>query len=116
MKRMAGLGALVALPLMAGCTVYVPHSVSMGGVVMPDVKVVGRVEGTASAKYILGFGPFGDDSLKAAVADALAQQGGDTLVNVTVDRSIMGFPHPSAATIYKEIKTTVSGTAIKFTR
>ncbi|MBI4668770.1 MAG: hypothetical protein HY747_06230 [Elusimicrobia bacterium] len=111
---MRKIGMLLAAgALFAGCTTYFPHSVSMGGVVMTDVEVVGRVEGTSRAHYIFGYGPIGDDSLKAAVADALSQKGGDTLVNVTVDRAVTKFP-PMIGGMYMAVDTRVSGTAIRF--
>ncbi|MBI4368602.1 MAG: hypothetical protein HY547_00060 [Elusimicrobia bacterium] len=105
--------AAAATTGLAGCTTYFPHSVSMGGVVLTNVEIVGRVEGMSRAHYIMGYGPVGDDSLKAAVADALSQRGGDTIVNVTVDRSVTKFP-PMVGGIYESIQTTVSGTAVRF--
>ncbi len=97
-----------------GCTTYIPHSASMGGVVMTNVEVLGRVEGRSRAQYIMGYGPLGDDSLKAAVADALSQKGGDSLINITVDRSITKFP-PMVGGLYMAVDTHISGTAIRFT-
>lgn len=80
---------------------------------MTGVEVLGRVEGQSRAHYILGYGPVGDDSLKAAVADALSQKGGDTLINITIDRSVTKFP-PMIGGIYTAVDTRISGTAIRF--
>jgi len=72
------------------------------------------VEGESRAHYVLGMGPTGDDSLKAAVADALAKRGGDTLINVTVDRAVTAFPPFGAGSWYRAVRTFVSGTAVRF--
>ena len=111
MKKIVAIVA--AAVTFAGCTTYFPHSASMGGVVMTNIEVLGRVEGQSRAHYILGYGPMGDDSLKAAVADALSQKGGDTLVNITIDRSTTMFP-PYLGSIYTAVTTTISGTAVRF--
>lgn len=109
----AAYGLLAALGLTAvGCTTHIPHSASMGAPVdVGNVKNIGRVEGESSAQWFLMFGPTGDDSLKAAVADALSKKGGDALVNMTVDRSVTAFPHMSYP-LFLKVKTTVTGTAI----
>lgn len=98
-----------------GCKTNVPYQVSVGGPLMKRVKVIGRVEGLGTARYFLGgfVGPIGDDSLKAAVADALSKKGGDSLINVTVDREVKTFI--PGMPIMIEIKTRVTGLAIQYT-
>ncbi len=96
----------------AGCIQYIPHSISMPGSVDIEAKVVGRVEGYATSQVTFGIIRTGDDSLKAAVADALSKKGGDALVNVTVDRDITFFPHQSYP-LYIKIGTKVTGTAVR---
>jgi len=96
-----------------GCTSYIPHSVQMQAPVQSDtLQIIGSVEGVSNAYWFLGMGPTGDDSLRAATADALSKKGGDALVNVTVDRQITAFPHP-AYPLYLNITTRIVGTAIK---
>lgn len=105
--------ALVAAVGLTGCTAYIPHSVSMAAPVETDVQNIGSVNGESSAQWFMGMGPTGDNSLKAAVADALSKKGGDALINTTVDRSITAFPHP-AWPLFLVVKTRVTGTAVKF--
>lgn len=111
-RLLMSLVVVLAAGSMVGCTKYLPHSVGMGGPVDAGATAIGRVDGRSNAYYFLGFGPFGDDSLKAATADALSKKGGDAVVNVTVDRALIAFPHPSYP-LYLNVTTEVSGTAVK---
>lgn len=100
-----------ALSNLTGCKTHIPFQVSTGGPVMKNVKVLGPTEGYASAKYFLGglVGPVGDDSLEAAVADALSKKGGDSLISMTVDREVKTVP-----IFMREIRTRVTGVAVKY--
>jgi len=94
-----------------GCTQHIPHSASMAAPFEADVQMIGPVSGESTASWFLGM-PTGDDSLKAAVNDALSKKGGDALVNMTVDRSIRAFPHLSYP-LFIIVKTRVTGAAVK---
>ncbi len=116
MKRMwlLPLGLFLALGAgsMLGCKTHAPYAMSTGGPLIKNVRTLGRVEGVSVARYYLSIiGPIGDDSLEAAVADALSKKGGDSLINVTVGRertSYLGF-----VTV---IRTRVTGLAVKYPR
>lgn len=101
---------LVGAVFLVGCKTHVPHSVSTGGPLMKNVSTIGRVEGESNAKYYLGglIGPIGDDSLAAAVKDALSKKGGDSLINMTVDRAVSRYPFVMV------VRTRVSGLAIRY--
>ena len=107
--------AMVGAGFTVGCKHHIPHSVSTGGPLIKDVKVIGRVEGESSASFFLFglIGPVGDDTLKAAVQDALSKKGGDSLINMTVDRAVTQvvprFP------LVLTIRTKVSGLAVQYT-
>lgn len=107
----AVLSVFVAGFAFSGCKTQVPYQVSVGGPLIQNAKVIGRVEGVGKAKYFLNgwVGPIGDDSLKAAFADALSKKGGDTLINVTVDREVYNF-----LGLMTEIRTRVTGLAVKY--
>ena len=110
-RWMVFAAAALAVGAMAGCKSMNPLGVSAGGPVMKNVKVIGRSEGFSTARYyLMGLvGPIGDDSLEAAMTDALSKKGGDSLINVTVDReqfNVLG--------LMIESRTRVTGLAIKY--
>ena len=109
------IGVLIVGAL-AGCTQYIPHSLSMGGIGMPPVEVIGNVEGISRERRIyllmLPISKTGDYSLKSAVADALSKRGGDTLLNVTRDDAITRYPFLIINIIDR--KTVLTGTAVRF--
>lgn len=112
--------SLLVLALMAGgaagCTRYIPHSLTMGGVGMPPVEVIGNVEGVSRQRkvclFMLPISVTGDYSLKSALADALSKRGGDTLINVTRDDAFTTYPF-LIINIFDR-KTVLNGTAIRF--
>jgi len=110
-RWVALLAVVVAGISLSACKTQIPYQVSVGGPLIQKVKIIGRVEGESKARYFLGglIGPIGDDSLKVAMADALSKKGGDTLINVTVDREIFTF-----LGFMKEIRTRVTGIAVKY--
>ena len=106
-KLILSLSGLVAL---AGCTLFIPTPPHMAATeISPNVQVVGTVEGESRANYIMGFGPFGDNSLKSALQDALSKRGGDAVINVSVDSAITDF-----FGIFTIQRTMVMGTAVKY--
>lgn len=73
------------LVAMAGCVHLEPgtaSTTSIGPNEIPVKVVTGRSHGV----YFLGFGPFYDGTLKAAVEDAKKKAPADSIVNVFVDR------------------------------
>lgn len=101
---------ICSLVMLAGCTIFMPTPPHMSSTeIGPNVQVVGTVEGESRTTYILGFGPYGDNSLKAAIQDALSKRGGDALINVSIDQvtfEVLGF--------YTRRSTMVMGTAVKY--
>ena len=62
--------------------------------------------------FSLQWSPFGDATFSSAVDDALAQRGGDALLNVTVSNSLYGFV--PIYNVYSFTCTSVQGVAVKF--
>jgi len=110
---------VTALAFLTGCTVFVPPSPQMASTIIPNTTIVGVVDGESSAYYILGMGPFGDNSLKAAIKDALSKRGGDALTNVAIDQTFKYFgigPSLPAANFGFSVKTKVYGTAVRYNK
>jgi hypothetical protein len=104
---------LILLPLffLTGCVHYYPaqvSSASMGGKYERPIQVV---TGKSQADYILGFGPFGNDSLQAALEDAIQKNIGHTLINTFVDRKIICFP-ACGIPLYARVETSITGTMV----
>ena len=75
-------------------------------------KELGPAEGEACRHFLLAIIPWGDSSFSTAVNNALAEKGGDALVNVTVSSSLYGFI--PIYNVYSYTCTTVKGIAVKF--
>lgn len=108
---------LATVSVIAGCTVFVPPPPHMASSSIPNSEIVGTVDGESRAYYVMGFGPFGDNSLKAAIKDALSKRGGDALTNVAVDQSVTYFGAGPALAQYNfgfSVKTKVYGTAVRY--
>lgn len=73
---------------------------------------LGPAEGSACRHFIIAVIPFGDSSFSTAVEEALAQKGGDALINVTVSSSLYGFI--PIYNVYSFTCTSVQGMAVKF--
>ena len=73
---------------------------------------LGAAEGSACRHFLIALIPFGNSSFSKAVDDALAQKGGDALLNVTVSSSLYGF-FP-LYNVYSFTCTSVQGVAVKF--
>ena len=113
-------GLFVVIFLLTGCT-----SVgNLGIVTKPSAdaasllksgrayKELGPAEGEACRHFLLAVIPWGDSSFSTAVNNALAEKGGDALVNVTVSSSLYGFI--PIYNVYSYTCTTVKGIAVKF--
>jgi len=77
-----------------------------------NFEELGQVKGEACRHFVLAVIPWGNSSFSAAVHDALAQKGGDALLNVTVSSSLYGFI--PIYNIYSYRCTTVEGVAVRF--
>jgi hypothetical protein len=62
--------------------------------------------------FLIAVIPFGDSTFSSAVDEALAQRGGDALLNVTVSSSLYGFV--PIYNVYSFTCTSVQGVAVKF--
>jgi hypothetical protein len=72
---------------------------------------LGPAEGQACRFFIIAVVPFGDSTFSTAVERALAEKGGDALINVTTSSSLYGF-----IPVYNILSftcTTVKGIAVK---
>jgi hypothetical protein len=108
---------ILAFSCNPGCTVFVPPPPHMASTSIPNSEIVGVVDGESRAYYVLGYGPFGDNSLKAAIKDALSKRGGDTLTNVAIDQSVTFFgagPSLPQFNFGFSVKTKVYGTAVRY--
>lgn len=117
MKKLKYIIMLASAGLMTGCTVFVPPPPQMASSSIPNSEAVGTVDGESRAYYVLGMGPFGDNSLKAAIKDSLSKRGGDALTNVAVDQVITYFGLGPSLPMYNlgfSVKTKVFGTAVRY--
>lgn len=72
---------------------------------------LGPVEGQACRHFVLAIIPWGEGDFANAVDKALAQKGGDALLNVSVETSLYGFI--PIYNVYSFTCTTVKGIAVK---
>ena len=87
-------------------------SASMGDTLVE--RPISVSSGTSKATYFLGFiGPFGDDSLKAAVEDATGGDSSESMINVFVDRRITAYPFLFLPIIRID-STSVLGTVVQY--
>lgn len=115
MKRLFHVVSAILLTLFgaSGCTYYMPAAVSSSSVGNKGEIPVKVVSGLSRASYFLFFGPFGDDSLQAALEDARHGGNGDTLANVFVDRKLFCVPLCEFP-LYKSVETKITGTLVKY--
>ena len=73
---------------------------------------LGPVEGQQCRHFFLAIFPWGEGDLAHAVEEALAQRGGDAIINAYVETSLYGFI--PIYNVYSFTCTTVKGVAIKF--
>ncbi len=112
MKIKFALLSLAGSIALAGCTVFMPTPPQMSSTdIGPNVQIVGTVEGESRSTNFLGFGPYGDHSLMAAIQDALSKRGGDALINVSIDQATTSF-----GPFYSVNRTMVMGTAVKYSK
>ena len=112
--------SLAMILLIAGCTStgnlgMVARSVAEPGSLLTSsqpYKVIGPARGKACRYFLLGIIPWGDATLKRALDKALAETGGDALINLSVSSSLYGFV--PIYNVFCFTCTTVEGIAIKF--
>jgi hypothetical protein len=102
------------LMLTTGCAYHMPIQISSTHFSPEQAEIIGTYEGVASRYYFLSLPAGGNDSIGAAVDDALSKSGGDTLINIFADRHVFYFPFPGLSIITR-VQTTVRGTAIEYT-
>lgn len=73
---------------------------------------LGPASGEACRYFLLAIVPSGDSAFSTAVNNALKDNGGDALINVTVSSSLYGFI--PIYNVFTYTCTTVSGIAVKF--
>ena len=121
MRKFSPLAMLLALALMfAGCTsvghlgIVTKASADNADKLKSGVafEELGPAEGSTCRHFVLAIIPFGDSTFSTAVDEALAQRGGDALLNVTVSSSLYGFV--PIYNVYSFTCTSVQGVAVKF--
>ena len=121
MRKFNALAVLLALVVMgAGCTsvghlgIVTKASADNADKLKSGVafEELGPAEGSACRHFVIAVIPFGDSSFSTAVDEALAQRGGDALLNVTVSSSLYGFI--PIYNVYSFTCTSVQGVAVKF--
>ena len=75
-------------------------------------KEIGAARAQACRYFVLGVIPFGDSTVTTALDKALAEKGGDALINVSVSSSLYGFV--PIYNVFSFTCTTVEGIAIKY--
>lgn len=111
---------LLAVILLSGCTSVgtlgiVAKSTGDPGALLKNpqpYKELGAAQGTACRFFLAGVAPWGDATLSTAVENALANVGGDALINVSVSNSLYGFV--PIYNVFAYTCTDVKGIAIKF--
>jgi hypothetical protein len=121
MRKLHHLGSLLAVAVLAaGCTsvghlgIVTKASANNADHLKSGVafEELGPAEGSACRHFLIAVIPFGDSTFSSAVDEALAQRGGDALLNVTVSSSLYGFV--PIYNVYSFTCTSVQGVAVKF--
>ncbi len=103
----------IRVPVLVG-VLFLGGGVLLGGHLRSGrtYQEIGPAEGQACRFFIIAVVPFGDSTFSTAVERALAEKGGDALINVTTSSSLYGF-----IPVYNILSftcTTVKGIAVKF--
>jgi len=121
MRKFSALVALVTLAVIGGGCTSVGHlgivtkaSANNADHLKSGVafEELGPAEGSACRHFVIAVIPFGDSTFSSAVDEALAQKGGDALLNVTVSSSLYGFV--PIYNVYSFTCTSVQGASVKF--
>ena len=111
---------LMLMGLIAGCTstrnlgMLSKSTADPGSVITSSqsYKEIGSASAQACRYFLLGIIPWGDSTVTTALDKALAEKGGDALINVSVSSSLYGFV--PIYNVFSYTCTTVEGIAIKF--
>jgi hypothetical protein len=113
MKRLIVSLSAVFLPLcVTGCTTYFTPAVS-NSALGPKEHPVALVYSEATNTHWFGLGPSGTETMRAAIDKVRKEKGGDTLMNVFVDRTEKCFPSCQFP-LYDKLTTMIYGTLIKY--
>lgn len=109
---------ILAFPIIffSGCAYYQPIGISSTSIGSQYERPSGIAEGVARRWLFFpcyNACPVGEDSLKAAIADALENGVGDTLANVYAERRTIAFPHIYFPLIVRS-DIIVTGTLVKY--
>lgn len=104
---------IVATILLCGGCAYNKEMVITPSTLGPNEKVVGLVSGRSQKSYLFGAFSWGDDSLKAALLDALSHSKipAQGLNNVFAEKSCTYYPIPG---LFWTCMTELTGAAIQF--
>ena len=110
--------AVLSLAL-AGCTsvgqvgMLTPPTANVGAIISEAraFTEIGPVEGEACRYFALGVAPWGNSTSSTAMENALAETGGDAIINASVETSLYGFI--PIYNLFAYTCTTVRGIAIK---
>ncbi|SRR5258708_3162852 len=109
------LFAFVGLAFLAlsGCTATLSPVVSSASVGGKNEVPLGIAKGQSEANYFLGIRAGGDDSVDAAIENALKGSLAHTLSNIVIDRDVFCFPACPFA-IYRDVVTHVRGVSVRY--
>lgn len=107
---------LLPMLLLSGCAYYQPIGISSTSIGSQYERPSGMAEGV-SRRWLFfpcyNACPVGEDSLKAAIDNALEGNVGDTLANVFAERRIIAFPHLYFPLLVRS-DVVVTGTLVKY--
>lgn len=107
------LALLLILLSAGGCVRYMPAGISSTSIGTKNEVPVKVTSGESSAVYVFFLGPFGNDSLEAAIENAKGKAQADSIANVFVDRKLTCYPfYPLCLITF--IDTRVYGTLVKY--
>jgi hypothetical protein len=120
MKLNQLLGLLLTVIILSACSSFGtlgivtktsidPASVLKSG---RGYKEIGPAEGKACRYFLLAIIPWGDSTFSTAVDRALSANGGDALINVSVESSLWGWI--PIYNVFSWTCTTAKGIAVKF--
>ncbi len=107
---------ILPILILSGCAYYQPTAVSTNSIGGKYERPTGIAEGVARKDYFFPCYELcstGEDSLKAAIANALKGKNADTLANVFVDRKITAFPNIYFP-LWMRSEIIVTGTLVKY--
>lgn len=102
---------IIACGVLTGCSTTTPVCITSSVTPMSGKTVaenLGKCEGSDTAYSFLGLFMFGRPDLESAIKEALAQKGGDTLINVRCYETSRYF------LLFSTTTAVVEGEAVKF--